>query len=223
MHVEWWRYFGTDETTALLELRSKMGPAWATAPTDAVLIARMSTIVEFLHQVTGRVFVRVDTTLRLNGQDRPRVNLPLPIISVEQGGLSITSVTLDGDSLELDELVFNEGCGLAGDDPREDPFVEFDHSSSNYNHHHCPYHQHFRYGVQNIHVTGSFGYVNGVGETPFEIMSLLTRMLSMATSPIDDGSVSVDACGQSPASIISETVADRSITCLLYTSPSPRD
>lgn len=195
-----WEHFTADpeavdaEDDALLALRARLGASYETAPVDADLSAALARAVAFLERATGRWFTVRTGTISLDGTGTPRLFLPLPVVSVAQGGTGVTAITIgdDTDALDAEFYTCNDGIGLPGRDPRDQPVIDLagtatgssvftsrppgrDAWSS------------WPRGVRNVHVTASWGYVSETAETPElarQALALLTvRELTRPEDP----------------------------------------
>lgn len=206
-----WAYFGADQTAGLAALRTALGSAWASAPTDAVLLDALTRAVSVLHDVTGMFFVLRTGTLTMDGNGLPRLPITIPIVGTEQGGDGITEITINGEA--VDELAtgiaVNAGVGFGSDDPRWDPYVEWIRSSASY---WTTDLGRFTTGVRNVTLTGDFGFVEADGSTPYPIKRCILLMIAQTTSPTDTGSYTASECDDLGGGLISEVTRDRSYT-----------
>ena len=223
-----WRYFEdpsvpNDEAAALLLLREYVGPSFAAPnPDDATLSRLLAGRVAQLERVTKRWFVRRDGTLDLHGTDAPRIWLPAPVIAATQTGAALTtpilapSITIwDGpDPEDPEEYAVHAGAWEGYNDPRDDPFAEwigdrlFDSSISR-----PPEIETgarvWPYGVQNIHVTASWGYLEEDGTTPELIRQALALMCVLWAEGNDDCAAISD---RRRGALIAESTQGRSWT-----------
>lgn len=214
--IEPWTYFGAEEDDALAALRTRMGTSYTSSPEDADLLEGLSRAVEFLHRATARWFVPRTGTLLLAGTGDVRLNLPCPVVSVDQvetGGITLAEILPAGseDWTEVDASSYrvNDGAldGGGRDDPRHNPFVEF-----------VPYSEtdaspeeeiggRWPYGVRNVRLTGTFGYLTEAGETPPLILHVLARLTILQLVPLDDDDGQED---KRRGALVSESVMGRS-------------
>ena len=212
-----WRYFEdpsdpNDEAAALLLLRGLMGASFASAPNDAVLTNILARSVRFFERVTRRFFVRRDGTLDIDGTDAPRLWLPFPVVSLDQDNTALpVEVSIgEGDPLEPQLYDVNDGAWEGEDDPRDDPFIEHSNDSTGtvvstpprtYNAARWPY------GVRNVHVTASWGYLEPDGAVPPLVQHALARLCVLNSAPNDDLSAVED---RRRGALLSESVEGRS-------------
>lgn len=216
---EAWEYFGTVEATALTALRDRMGTTYASSPTDAKLLLILQRAVKFVHKGTRRFFLKRTGTLALSGQGDARLHVPHPIVSTDQGGNSITEIILgsDTDAVDSDAYVVNDGAVEGGgpEDPRENPFIEWSLGWDGAGTSKPPLiaypNRYWPYGVQNVAVTGDFGYLEEDGSTPEPILHVLARICVLNADPLDDSCAMED---RRKGALVSETVQGRSYSVL---------
>lgn len=207
-----WEYFGTTKTTAIAALRARLGATYATSPVDADLLATLRLAVEYLHRATDRWFVVRTGTLELDGTDAPVLWLPIPVVSVAQGGSGVTSVRLADDTEAIDptSYVVVDGALPGPDDPRLNPRIERVTASRTS----TPPIAYGRAsvwpaGAKNVLVTGSFGYVEEDGSTPELIRRALARLVVYSLPAAD---AVEDAEDRKRGAIVWEAVRGRSYT-----------
>ena len=191
---EGWRYFDADDqATALLALRARMGDSFATDPDDAALTILIERMVRFLERATKRFFVKREGVLRLRGSGEPRLWLPFPIVATDQGGTGLVSVTFfdDSEPQTIEDFTVNDGAWEGDDDPRDDPFIEYaiDTFGSQFVSRPPVFAgslRHFPYGVKNIIVDASWGYLEPDGAVPELILHVLARLCVLNVDPNDD-------------------------------------
>lgn len=208
--IEAWEYFGADQAAALVELRSQLGPGWATSPTDDVLLDVLARAVDLLHDATDLFFVQVDGVVELDGTGEPIIWLPYPVISEGQGGDGVTLIEVSGAEVDLDDVAVNEGARIGRGDPRWNPFIRRTRRSDSC--YPCSHSSTARWpcGTRNIAVTASWGFVEPNGSTPRQIRRFLALVIAATTTPGSTGGVDVCDLGGGP--IVAESVTDRSVT-----------
>lgn len=180
--LEAWKYFDSDkEDEAIAALRDRMGAAYASSPTDDALGLILQRAAEYLHRATGRFFVAVEGTIDVSGTGEGRLFLPFPVVSADQVSGATVSILVDGSTDPIDETMYavNAGARPGPEDPRDNPFVEFvpyDSVPSS-----PPFAEWataavFPYGVQNLHITATWGYLDEDGATPESILYWLSRV-----------------------------------------------
>ena len=215
-----WRYFdANDEPTAMLALRARMGTSYATVPDDATLADILDRSVRFVERATQRFFVRRDGEIKLRGAGEPRQSLPFPVISVDQGATGVTSVTIDDDTdpIDVEEYVVNDGAWEGPEDPRTDPFIEWAVSGFGSFVSRPPEiatsRRRFAYGVGNIAVSASWGFVEPDGTTPIMILHMLARLCILNSAPNDDLCAVDD---KKRGALLSESTSGRSYQMALH-------
>jgi hypothetical protein len=195
-----WAHFTEDpeavdpEADALERLRARLGASYATTPTDAELLAALGRAVAFLERATGRWFTVRTGTIKVDGTGTPRLFLPLPVVSEAQGGAGVTAITFGTDTTELDAEFYqaNDGAGLPGRDPRDQPIIDLVGSSTGSSAFTSrppgwEAWSSWPRGVRNVNVAASWGYVNETGATPElarQALALLTvRELTRPEDP----------------------------------------
>ena len=185
-----WHYFGTTlEATSRTTLRTLMGSSYASSPADAVLDLALERAVRFFEAATGRFFVKVTGTIELHGNGEPRLRVPHPIVSTDQGGTGITSITFDDDTEAQDSELFamNEGAADGDEDPRQYPFVEFVPASSTTSVAPESYGSGlFPYGVRNIALVGTWGYLEPDGSTSVLVQEAIAALTIRKLAAFDD-------------------------------------
>lgn len=187
-----WHYFdAADQAAAVAALRAAMGSSYASSPDAADLLTALSRAVSHLHKRTQRFFLQRTGSLVVDGNGAPLLPLPHPVISTDQGGTGITAITVNGETIDSDSYVVNEGAQLGDDDPRDNPFVTYDRSFA-LSAQSLPPIEEVGYtgwwtpGTRNVVVTGSFGYVEEDGSTPSPILDALARLCIRQLVPRDD-------------------------------------
>ena len=213
------------EAAALELLRTTMGSAYASAPTDELLGAALEGAVAFLHRATGRLFVPTSGTLSIDPEDIDptgrayRLHLPLPLVSANQhadGGVTSigTGDRADPDLLDASDYVANDGVGMPPQDPRDNPWVDLRSSSNGLAKPvsvspESPTTSGWGVGVRNVHVAALWGYLDHQGRTPLQVRKLLAlltiRELADLSSDHDRGDLLAGA-------VVAETVEGRSVS-----------
>lgn len=188
-----WHYFADPDTEsqadARTRLRALMGTSYASSPVDSTLDDALERAVRFFEAATGRFFVKLTGTVKLHGNGEPRLDLPHPVISSDQGGTGISSITFDTDDTAQDADLFtvNEGADHGPADPRRYPFVEFTPASSTTSVSPEGYGSGlFPYGVQNIALVGTWGYVEADGSTPVLVRKAVAALTIRELAALDD-------------------------------------
>lgn len=190
-----WHYFadipgGSDTIVeARTALRGFMGTSFASSPADAVLDQALELAVRRFEAATGRFFAKIDGSLVLHGNGEPRLPLPHPVVSSDQSGNGITSITFEGDDAAQDSDLYtvNEGACDGPDDPRLNPFVEFVPASSTVSVSPESYGSGlFPYGVRNVTIVGSWGYLDQDGRTPILVRKAVAAMTIRELAALDD-------------------------------------
>lgn len=185
-----WHYFGTvDQDTSRTALRDLMGSSYASAPADAVLDAALARAVRFFEAATGRFFVSIVGTITLHGNGEPRLSLPHPVVSADQGGTGITSITFGDDASAQDSALYavNDGASDGPDDPRLNPFVEFVPASSTTSVSPESYGSGlFPYGVRNVAIVGEWGYLEPDGSTSVLVQEAIAALTIRKLGAFDD-------------------------------------
>lgn len=202
-----------DEDDALDALRARMGASYATAPDDDVLTRLLGLAAGILHKATGRWFYPRQGTIEVSGTGDERLTLPAPVVSAEQlTGGGVTAVTIEGSAIDATSYVANQGA-LPGSsqDPRDNPFLEWSTSLTGYG---LPplvssRWRRWPYGVGNIAVTATWGYVEEDGTTPEPILHALARLVVLQAAAVDLGDVAAQD-DRRRGGVLSESVQGRS-------------
>lgn len=193
-----WHHYSDDpaaggaEATARTLLRSIMGATYVTSPTDAVLDTALALAVGVITRGTGRLFVRRIGQLSMSGTGSWRQHLPLPVVSVGQGGAGVTSLILGvvtDTALDADSYTVNDGIGIAPDDPRDRPFIDLLVSGSTTVANTPPEYfaaSRFPQEHRSVHITAEWGYVDEDGNTPPLVRQTLAQLVIRALVPNDD-------------------------------------
>lgn len=186
------------QEAALVLLRERMGAAYADAPTDAVLLRALARAVAFVERATGRFFVQRTGQLSLDGTGDPRLPLPHPVVSTDQGGTGVTEVLIgrtadEQETVDATCYVVTDGALIGPGDPRDNPAIELIPSSSVYT-------AGTWWGEQGtwpggrrlIQVTATWGYLEEDGSTPEPIVHLLARLCIQQVVENDDADAKED-------------------------------
>lgn len=197
---EAWEHFADDpeatdaDDDALTALRARLGATFAESPDDAPLLAALAQAVAFLERATGRWFTARTGTIKVSGTGTPRLFLPLPVVSVDQGGTGVTAITLgdDTDPLDPEFYTVNDGAGLPGRDPRDQPVIDMQGTttgSSVFTSRPPGWDAWSAWprGVRNVNVTATWGYVDESGHTPELARQALALLTVRALVPPEDG------------------------------------
>lgn len=217
--LEPWHYFdAADQGDALDALRARMGATYATTPDDDQLLLVLRRSVEMLHRATDRFFVARTGSILLGGNGTPRLELPFPVASADQvdaGGITeiIVGDPDTEDAVDADLYAVNDGALPGPLDPRNNPFVEMVVPSAGGAVSRPPIWPGkagtWPYGVNNIRLTGTWGYLEEDGSTPELILHFLARMCILNAPELDDGDGQED---KRRAAIQSESTQGRSYT-----------
>lgn len=212
-----WFYFDREaEDDALAALRARMGPSFATVPDDSTLTQILTRSVSMFEQATHRWFYPASGVLKVAGTDTPRLFLGPPIVSAEQvddGG--ITAIRIDDDDEDIDPTLYvcNDGAGIDDEDPRQNPYVDYRVAETGSAWNKPPNYTGrtaiWPWGVKNVSVTGTFGYVEADGTTPELVLHALARICVMQSGSNDDPGAIFD---RRAGGLISETTRDRGYT-----------
>lgn len=211
----YWHYWGTtDQATSRTALRTQMGTSYTNSPADATLDLAWERAVRFFEEATGWFFVKVDGELDLNGNGEVRLNLPYPVVSSGQGGDGIESITLFDEDDAVDDALYevNQGAQPGVADPRLNAYVEYVANSSVATASRSPeaeLHAVWPYGVQNIHLDGSWGYLEPDGSTPVLVKKAIAKLVIRELADLDDCDDQEDL---RRGGIVSESVTGRSHT-----------
>jgi len=201
---EAWAYFGSVEAAALLAARARMGAEYEDETTypDADLKTAITAAVTFFESATGRFFVKRTGSVLLDGSGSVVLLLPgsLPIVSVGQGGDSITAVELDGVAVTLTDLTINDGAGHKPRDPRDAPYLELTGEGDT---------TRWTPGHRIVELTGDFGYLDSSGDTPELVRDAVARLTIRGLVPLDDEDAQED---QWRGSLVTEQTQGRSYT-----------
>lgn len=202
-----WEYFGTSKTAALTALRARLGTTYATTPDDAGLLEALRRAVDLVHRATDRSFLLRRGSFDLDGTDAATLWLPLPVVSVAQGGSGVTGVRISGDDEDVDPDAYRvtEGAWSGADDPRQNPRVVLQASTW------TGLRRFARWpaGTANVRVTGTFGYLEEDGCTPEPILHALARLV-VWTLPKADAVEDLE--DRKRAALVQEQVRGRSYT-----------
>ena len=180
------------QAAALVLLRARMGDSYATTPDDAALLRALARAVAFVERATGRFFVQRTGTLILDGTGDPRLPLPHPVVSTDQGGEGVTAVVIgrtedDEETVDAADYVVTDGALVGPGDPRDNPAIELIPSSSVYRA--GPWWGQvgcWPGGKRMIQVTATWGYLEEDGSTPEPIVHLLARLCIQQVVALDD-------------------------------------
>lgn len=177
-----WRYFGETEEDALTALRGWRGDPFPESwYDDDALLAALASAVSELEAATGRFFVPRSGTLELRGGGLPRLFVPAPIVE-------LTAVSVRGAVVDLDVLDVNDGVQIGGDDPRDNPWVDWltgDPFSVAYLQPEGGVWPADSAGPVVV-LTGTFGYLEADGTTPQPILDVLIRLTLRQLVPVTD-------------------------------------
>lgn len=208
-HQEPWRYFGADEATALLALRAAMGASYAAEPDDDTLSGWLNLAVDRLETYTGRFFVPRTGRLDIDGNTYKILQLPYPVVSDDQiDGATVEVVIgrdLDAEPIDPANYHANAGAMRGPTDPRNNPNLSLYEAPASDVGSPVTY---WPYGIQNIHVTATWGYLEPDGTTPRLIRQVLARLCIFYSAPNDEEDAVADRTRM--GGLISESVRDRS-------------
>jgi len=215
-----WYYFEDpavpdDEAAAIAILRARMGASFATSPTDAELSALVERAVRFVEKVTEQFFTVRIGQLKLRGNGEPRLSLPFPVVSTDQGSTGLTEILIEDDPTAIDPIDYwvNDGAWDGPEDPRKDAFVEFRIGRSFGSFVSRPPGSDtlriFPYGVGNIAVTSAWGFLDQDGKTPADLLHAIVRLCVLTVGDADDACAVDD---QRRGALIAESVQGRAYT-----------
>lgn len=191
---EAWRYFDlADQDDAVTALRAAMGSSYATTPDDDDLLDALARARDVLEGATGRFFVPRVGQLSIDGSGAYRLWLPYPVASTGQvSGGGVTEILIGDDETALDDdtYVVNDGAGLPGADPRDNPWIDLvapDSGATFVSRSPEPgILGKWNRGVRNVHVTATWGYLDADGGTPAQIRRLLAGLAIRELTDLDD-------------------------------------
>lgn len=212
-----WEHFGTLEADALVALRARMGASYAATPSDVALKAALRKALAYLEGATARIFLPRAGTLAIDGTGIDRLFLPLPIVAssqLEGGGVTAITIGDDETAIDADAYVVSDGVGLPGRDPRDHPHVELvTPGGGGGGFVSRPFgfgrFQVWPFGVRNVRVTATWGYVDETGQTPELAREVLAKLTIRALAPNDDPDALDDL---QRGTWVSEATRDRSVS-----------